>query len=66
MCRNLIDVKRILSIFPLETTVTLQDVNILLGLRVDGPAVTCTTKYNWADLCEDLLGIRPVSGDLHG
>ncbi|CAH8362790.1 unnamed protein product [Eruca vesicaria subsp. sativa] len=49
-----------------ETTVTLQDVNVLLGLRVDGPAVTGTTKYNWADLCEDLLGLRPGPGDLHG
>ncbi|KAL0797070.1 hypothetical protein Bca101_068447 [Brassica carinata] len=49
-----------------EITVTLQDVNILLGLRVDGPAVTGSTKNNWADLCEDLLGLRPGSGDLHG
>ncbi|EOA39489.1 hypothetical protein CARUB_v10008092mg [Capsella rubella] len=49
-----------------EITVTLQDVNILLGLRVDGPAVTGTTKYVWADLCEDLLGQRPGPKDLHG
>ncbi|XP_018437685.2 serine/threonine-protein phosphatase 7 long form homolog [Raphanus sativus] len=49
-----------------EITVTLQDVNILLGLRVDGPAVTGSTKNNWADLCEDLLGLRPGPGDLHG
>ncbi|KAG7594433.1 Serine/threonine-specific protein phosphatase/bis(5-nucleosyl)-tetraphosphatase [Arabidopsis thaliana x Arabidopsis arenosa] len=49
-----------------EITVTLQDVNILLGLRVDGPAVTGSTKYNWADLCEDLLGQRPGPKDLHG
>lgn len=49
-----------------EITVTLQDVNILLGLRVDGPAVTGSTKYNWADLCEDLLGRRPGPKDLHG
>uniref|UniRef100_A0A1J3EXQ7 Serine/threonine-protein phosphatase 7 long form-like protein n=1 Tax=Noccaea caerulescens TaxID=107243 RepID=A0A1J3EXQ7_NOCCA len=49
-----------------EITVTLQDVNILLGLRVDGPAVTGSTKYNWADLCEDLLGLRPGPKDLHG
>lgn len=49
-----------------EISVTLQDVNILLGLRVDGPAVTGSTKNNWADLCEDLLGLRPGPGDLHG
>ncbi|CAA7014182.1 unnamed protein product [Microthlaspi erraticum] len=49
-----------------EITVTLQDVNILLGLRVDGPAITGSTKYNWADLCEDLLGLRPGPKDLHG
>ncbi|CAA0277808.1 unnamed protein product [Arabidopsis thaliana] len=49
-----------------EITVTLQDVNILLGLRVDGPAGTGSTKYNWADLCEDLLGHRPGPKDLHG
>ncbi|XP_010524593.1 PREDICTED: serine/threonine-protein phosphatase 7 long form homolog [Tarenaya hassleriana] len=49
-----------------EITITLQDVNILLGLRVDGPAVTGSTKYNWADLCEDLLGCRPGPKDLRG
>ncbi|CAH2036016.1 unnamed protein product [Thlaspi arvense] len=49
-----------------EITVTLQDVNVLLGLRVDGPPVTGSTKYNWADLCEDLLGLRPGPKDLHG
>ncbi|XP_010500321.1 PREDICTED: serine/threonine-protein phosphatase 7 long form homolog [Camelina sativa] len=49
-----------------EITVTLQDVNILLGLRVDGPAVTGSTKCSWADLCEDLLGQRPGPKDLHG
>nr|GMC80579.1 receptor-like protein 12 [Ipomoea batatas] len=45
-----------------EVTITLQDVEVLLGLRIDGMAVTSVqtrTKNEWCDICHDLLGIRP-------
>ncbi|XP_020259045.1 protein MAIN-LIKE 1-like [Asparagus officinalis] len=31
-----------------ECTITLQDVAIILGLRIDGPAVTGSEDHNWA------------------
>ena len=39
-----------------EMTITLQDVAILLGLRIHGPAVTGTCVFDVAVLCADLLG----------
>nr|GMC80257.1 serine/threonine-protein phosphatase 7 long form homolog [Ipomoea batatas] len=45
-----------------EVTITLQDVEVLLGLRIDGMAMTSVqtrTKNEWCDICHDLLGIRP-------
>ncbi|XP_027338102.1 protein MAIN-LIKE 2-like [Abrus precatorius] len=44
---------------PGECTITLQDVAILLGLRIDGRPVIATTGGNWAQIVEDHLGIRP-------
>ncbi|CAN0899468.1 Serine/threonine-protein phosphatase 7 long form homolog [Linum grandiflorum] len=53
--------------FPVgESTITLQDVAVLLGLRVHGPAVTGKSDLPWGDLCEELLGVRPDPGVLHG
>ncbi|XP_052203665.1 serine/threonine-protein phosphatase 7 long form homolog [Diospyros lotus] len=49
-----------------ETTITLQDVAILMGLRVDGPAVTGSTVHDWATLCEQYLGVRPLDEHLKG
>ena len=40
-----------------EITITLQDVAIILGLRIDGPAVTRTCLFNVAELYEELLGV---------
>ncbi|XP_052191625.1 serine/threonine-protein phosphatase 7 long form homolog [Diospyros lotus] len=49
-----------------ETTVTLQDVAVLMGLRIDGPPVTGASISNWAPLCEQYLGARPSKEHLRG
>ncbi|XP_020090298.1 uncharacterized protein LOC109711573 [Ananas comosus] len=42
-----------------EMTITLQDVAVISGLRVDGAPVTGTTVYPWSDICQALLGVVP-------
>ncbi|XP_038688495.1 serine/threonine-protein phosphatase 7 long form homolog [Tripterygium wilfordii] len=37
-------------------TITLEDVAVLLGLRVDGPAITGSSIYDWDDVMMQLLG----------
>ncbi|XP_031266373.1 serine/threonine-protein phosphatase 7 long form homolog isoform X2 [Pistacia vera] len=49
-----------------ESTVTLQDVAVLLGLRIHGYPVTGSADLQWDDLCEELLGVRPDPSVLHG
>ena len=42
--------------FPVgEMTITLQDVAIILGLRIDGPAVNGTCVLDVVELCRELL-----------
>ncbi|XP_020272052.1 serine/threonine-protein phosphatase 7 long form homolog [Asparagus officinalis] len=43
-----------------EATITLQDVGVILGLRVDGDAVTGTDDFHYGTTCEELLGHTPT------
>jgi len=38
-----------------EVTITLQDVEFLLGLPVDGEVVTGSIEKVWKDVCQDFL-----------
>ena len=49
-----------------EMTITLQDVAIILGLRMDGPAVMGTCVLDVAELCGELLGVTPPVDALRG
>ncbi|XP_050260986.1 serine/threonine-protein phosphatase 7 long form homolog [Quercus robur] len=42
-----------------EMGITLQDMEVMLGLPVDGLPVTGKTDYKWSELCEQLLGHKP-------
>jgi len=49
-----------------DCTITLQDVSVLLGLRVDRAPLIGSTNLDWVDLCEELLGVRPQECELQG
>ena len=40
-----------------ETTITLQDVEVILGIPIDGEAIVGTTDLTWAIECQSMLGI---------
>jgi len=44
----------------------LQDVTVLLGLRIDDPSVTGTDERIWTDECERLLGMVPPLTAIQG
>ena len=50
----------------MECTITLKDIVILLGLPVDGVAVTSSTSLRWRDVCHSLLGLIPGDTNLDG
>jgi len=49
-----------------ECTITLQNVSALLGLRIEGTPLIGPTNLDWANLCEELLGVRPQEGEIEG
>ena len=49
-----------------EMTIMLQDVAIILGLCIDGLAITGTCVLDVANLCEELLGVTPPAHALKG
>ena len=42
-----------------EMGITLQDIEVMLGVPVDGLPMTGSVKVDWPRLCCDLLGHRP-------
>jgi hypothetical protein len=49
-----------------EMTITLQDMEVMLGLPVDGRPVVRSTVLKWPDLCGELLGVIPPLDKLDG
>ncbi|KAG9453175.1 hypothetical protein H6P81_006079 [Aristolochia fimbriata] len=49
-----------------EMMITLEDVVVLLGLRVDGDAVTGSTRGDWMELARVLLGVELPPGSFQG
>ena len=42
-----------------EMGITLQDIEVMLGILVDGLPVTRRTDLKWNEVCRDLLGHEP-------
>ncbi|KAG9458796.1 hypothetical protein H6P81_003304 [Aristolochia fimbriata] len=49
-----------------EMTITLEDVAVLLGLRVDGDSVTGSTWGDWMELDRVFLGVKLPPGSFQG
>ena len=47
-------------------TVTLQDVIVFLGLRIDGSPVTGIDERDWVEEYDRLLSVVPPPTDIHG
>ena len=54
------------SCAPRRMTITLHDVAIILGLCIEGPAVTGTCVLNMAELCGEMLSVTPPPDALRG
>ena len=42
-----------------EMGITLQDIEVMLGIQVDGLPVTGRTDLKWNEVCQELLGHKP-------
>ena len=49
-----------------EMTITLQDVEVMLGLPIVGEVLVGSTELNWSELCLQLLGVFPPPNKLDG
>ena len=45
-----------------EMTITLQDVEVIMGLPVEGEAMVGPTQRTWTDVCAKMLGIQIPNG----
>ena len=45
--------------------ITLQDIEVMLGVHVDGLPITGAVKMDWPTLCLQLLGHRPLDPISH-
>ena len=53
--------------FPIsKCTITLEDVALQLGLRVDGRPVIGPTYYDWKQMCIKYIGVVPPENALVG
>ena len=41
-----------------EMTITLQDVEVIMGLPIEGEAMVGPSKRTWTDVCAEMLGIQ--------
>ena len=48
-----------------EVSITLQNVEVLLGLLVDGVAITGSTQKTWTEVYRDYLGFQPTNQEPH-
>ena len=44
-----------------EVTITLQDVEVLLGPLIDGDVVTGSTQKEWENVCHEFLGFQLIN-----
>nr|XP_023881767.1 serine/threonine-protein phosphatase 7 long form homolog [Quercus suber] len=49
-----------------ETTITLQDVEVIFGIPIDGEAIVGSTDLTWIAECQSMLGIPPNGNVLKG
>ena len=46
-----------------EVTITLQDMEVLLRLPVDGETITRSMQKVWWDVCQDFIGFVPINDE---